>query len=72
MLVLLEGGIYKLCHEIGSGVMIHIPTFIKIGSGIQKSMGEDTHTHTEEGDLTSQLLLFQNKGSRLSLLIQAT
>jgi hypothetical protein len=36
--------------EMGSGAMIYIPSFIKIGSGIQKMIsGEDsqTHTHTQ-------------------------
>jgi hypothetical protein len=27
--------------EMGSGAMIYIPSFIMIGSGIQKLMGED-------------------------------
>jgi hypothetical protein len=30
----------KYAVEMGSGAMIHIPTFINIGSGIQKFMGE--------------------------------
>jgi hypothetical protein len=34
----------KYAVEIGSGAMIHIPSFIKIGSGIQKSIREDTQT----------------------------
>jgi hypothetical protein len=29
----------KYAVEMGSGVMIYIPNFIKIGSGIQKLMG---------------------------------
>jgi hypothetical protein len=29
----------KYAFEMGSGVMIYIPSFIKIGSGIQKLMG---------------------------------
>jgi hypothetical protein len=32
-------GIYKYAVEMGSGSMIHIPRFIKIGSAIQKLMG---------------------------------
>jgi hypothetical protein len=37
----------KYAVEIGSGAMIYIPDFIKIGSDIQTSMGEgDTHTGT--------------------------
>jgi hypothetical protein len=37
--------------EMDSGAMIYIPSFIKIGSGIQK-------THRQRGDLTSLLLFF--------------
>jgi hypothetical protein len=33
--------------EIGSGAMIYIPSFIKIGSGIQKLMGEGAFTDTQ-------------------------
>jgi hypothetical protein len=32
----LMGGIYKYATEMASDVMIYIPSFIKIGSGIQK------------------------------------
>jgi hypothetical protein len=38
---------------MGSGAVIYVPSFIKIGSGIQKSIGDtktdrqtDRHTHT--------------------------
>jgi hypothetical protein len=35
--------------EIGSGAMIYMPSFIKIGSGIQKLMGlGDTQTHRQD------------------------
>jgi hypothetical protein len=44
---------------MGSGVMICIPSLMKIGSGIQKLMGG--YTDTQEGDLISLLLFFQNK-----------
>jgi hypothetical protein len=39
--------------------MIYIPSFIKIGSGIQKLMGY-TYRHTlgQQGDLISLLLVF--------------
>jgi hypothetical protein len=33
--------------EMGSGAMIYIPSFIKIGSGIQKLMRGDSQTHTD-------------------------
>jgi hypothetical protein len=32
--------------EIGSGVMVSIRSFIKVGSGIQMLIGEGTHRHT--------------------------
>jgi hypothetical protein len=68
--------------ETRSDAIIYIPSFIKIGSGIQKLLGEihiqsdrhthtHTHTHTEEGDLISLLLVFQNKESRLEKVIVA-
>jgi hypothetical protein len=52
---------------MGSGAMIYVPSFIKIGSGVQKLIGGDTqtHTHRKQRDLIS-LLSFQNKESRLT------
>jgi hypothetical protein len=35
----------KYAAERDSGAMIYIPSFIKIASGIQKSMGGDAQTH---------------------------
>jgi hypothetical protein len=35
----------KYAVEMGSGAMIYIPSFTKIGSGIQKLKEEDTQTH---------------------------
>jgi hypothetical protein len=32
---------------MGSGAVIFIPSFIKIGSGVQKLIGGDTHTHIQ-------------------------
>jgi hypothetical protein len=46
MLVLLMGGIFKLCLEIGSGSVICVPSFIKIGSDIQKLI-RGIHRHTD-------------------------
>jgi hypothetical protein len=47
---------------MGSGAMIHIPSFIKIGSGIQKLRGGgDSQTHRQHGDLISLILFFKNK-----------
>jgi hypothetical protein len=39
----------KYTVEMASGAMIHIPSFMKIGSGIQKFIMEDGHTdkHTD-------------------------
>jgi hypothetical protein len=48
---------------MGSCAMIYIPSFIKIGSGIQIKW--DTHTRRQQRDLISLLLFFQNKESRL-------
>jgi hypothetical protein len=36
----------KYALEMGSGAVIYIPSFIKIGSSIQKLIGEDTQTAT--------------------------
>jgi hypothetical protein len=36
----------KYAAEMGSGAMIYIPSFVKIGSGIQKLMG-GIHRHTD-------------------------
>jgi hypothetical protein len=42
--------------EMASVVMIYIPSFIKIGSGIRKLMGwGNTQTYTLDGDRISQL-----------------
>jgi hypothetical protein len=33
---------------MGSRAVIYVPSFIKIGPGVQKlRVGEDTHTHTQ-------------------------
>jgi hypothetical protein len=65
-------GFMKYAVEMGSGTMLHIPSFIKIGSVIQKLMegGEltDTQTHSQYGDLISILLFFRNKESRLKVI----
>jgi hypothetical protein len=50
---------------MGSDAMIYIPSFIKIGSGIQKLIGV---IHRQEGGLISLLLFFQNKERRLKQL----
>jgi hypothetical protein len=52
----------KYVVEMGSGVMTYIPSFIKIGSGIQKLI---EGIHGQHGDVISLLLFFQNKESGL-------
>jgi isopenicillin N synthase-like dioxygenase len=47
--------------------MIYIPSFIKIGSAIQKLIRGDIQTHRKHGDCISLLLLFQNKESGLKI-----
>jgi Uri superfamily endonuclease len=37
----------KYVVQMGSGDMIHIPSFIKIGSGMQKLIGR-IHRHTDK------------------------
>jgi hypothetical protein len=49
----------KYAVEMGSGAMTHIPSLIKIGSGNQKLIEEETHR--QYGDLISLTLYFQNK-----------
>jgi hypothetical protein len=41
----------KYAVEMGSGVMMHIPNFIKIGSGIQKLLGGG-YRHTDRVEIT--------------------
>jgi hypothetical protein len=52
---------------MGSVAKIYIPSFIEIGSGMQKIMGGggDSHIYRQHGDLISLLLFVQNKESRL-------
>jgi hypothetical protein len=40
----------KYAVEMGSDAMIHIPSFIKIGSGIHKSI-RGVHRHTENMEI---------------------
>jgi hypothetical protein len=41
------GGIYEVAVEMGSGAEIHIPSFIKSGSAIQKFTGGiQRHKHS--------------------------
>jgi hypothetical protein len=45
--------------EMGSVAVIYIPSYIKIGSGIQKLIGGIQQTHRQHGDLISLLLFFK-------------
>jgi hypothetical protein len=45
----------KYAVEMGSGAMIYIPSFIKIGSVIRKLIKEDSQAHRQHGDLISLL-----------------
>jgi hypothetical protein len=38
-----------------SCAVISVPSFIKIGSGVQKLIGVDSHTHGQQRDLKSLL-----------------
>jgi hypothetical protein len=55
--------------EMGSGAMIYIPSFIEIGSGIQKLIGGDSQTHRQHGDRISLLSFVENIKNRLKHLI---
>jgi hypothetical protein len=45
------GGFMKYAVQMSSGAMIYIPSFIQIGSVIQKLIGgRDSQTHRQEGD----------------------
>jgi hypothetical protein len=48
-------GLMKYAVEMGSGAIIYVPSFIKIGSGIQKLIWG---IHRQHGDLISLLSLF--------------
>jgi hypothetical protein len=57
----------KYTVEMGLGAMICIPSFVKIGSGVQKLTGRDSRTHRQHVDLISLLsFFFQSKKSRLT------
>jgi hypothetical protein len=51
---------------MGSGAVIYVPSFIKFGSGVQRLIGGDTHTHTRTATRSHKAtLFFQNEESRL-------
>jgi hypothetical protein len=45
--------------EMGSGAMIYILCFVNIGSGIQKLLTGNTHTHRLQGDIIILLYFFK-------------
>jgi hypothetical protein len=55
--------------EMALDSMKFLPTFMKLITGIQSLFGGVwvTDTHTQQGDLISLLLFFQNKKSRLKI-----
>jgi hypothetical protein len=67
----------KYAVGMGSDGNICIPSFIYIGSGIQKLWGRgglvriETHTQRQQDNLTSILLFFQSKESRLKAIVSA-
>jgi hypothetical protein len=50
----------KYAIGMGSGVVIYIPSVIKIDSPVQKLLGWDTHAHIQHGDHISILSFFQS------------
>jgi hypothetical protein len=41
----------KCAVEMGAGAMTHIPSFIKIGSGVRKLIGGYTDTQTDRKEI---------------------
>jgi hypothetical protein len=53
--------------QMGSGTMIYVPGFIKIGSTIQNLIGGGSQTHRQHGDRIRVLLFYHNKESRIKM-----
>jgi hypothetical protein len=51
----------KYAVEMGSGAIIYIPSFIKIGSAVQNLKPGDTQIHREHGNRISRLLFFNTR-----------
>jgi hypothetical protein len=59
-------GFFNYAIEMVSGAMIYVPSFITIGSGVQKLMGGGIQTHARTATWSHKpTLFFQNKESRL-------
>jgi hypothetical protein len=56
-------GFIKYTAEMGSGAMKYMPSFIKIGWGIQ-TLIERIYIHRQQGHLIYILLFYQNQESR--------
>jgi hypothetical protein len=61
----------KYAVEMGSSTTIHIPSFIKIGSGIHELVGGDLETHRQHKNCIS-LLSFSQKGKEIRLKMKAS
>jgi hypothetical protein len=55
----------KYAVDMGSGAMIYTPSYIQIGSGIQKLIGG---IHRQHGDRISLISFFPNKKNRLKII----
>jgi hypothetical protein len=55
----------KYVVKMGSGAMIYIPSFLKIGSDIHKLRGRNSQTHRQLRVRTCLRSFYQNKKSRL-------
>jgi hypothetical protein len=55
-------GFMKHTVKMGSGALVYIPSFIKIGSGLQTLlMGIHIPAHRQQSDLICLLLFLKNK-----------
>jgi hypothetical protein len=59
-------GFVKYSVQMGSGAMLCIPNFIKIGSAIQKLTGGG-YTYRQHGDRINLTLFFQNMEGKLKM-----
>jgi hypothetical protein len=59
----------KYAADMGSDVMTHIPSFIKIGSSIQRLM---KGIHRQHGDVINLILFIRNNERRLKWVREKT
>jgi hypothetical protein len=63
-------GFFNKAVEMSSGAVTYVPSFIKIGSGVQKLIGGYTDTHTQTATWSyKSTLFFQNKEVQVQVLI---